>query len=161
MASYLRTSITNFLVLSDTEVLATLTLEYARAGFAQMQTETPLTWWNDLASLRVALHGLMALFPQSSDWQMLLEFSVPRKERRIDIVLLTGAEIILLECKRGPANQDAVRQVEEYALLLHYFHKPSDQKRIYPIVVSAAHAPQQIRTSLRQRELVFATLPSY
>jgi hypothetical protein len=161
MASYLRTSIANFLALSNTEVLSVLTLQYAKAGFAQMQTDTPLTWWDDLASLRVALSRLMASSPQSGDWQMLLEFSVPRKERRIDIVLLTGAEIILLECKRGPANQDAIRQVEEYALLLHYFHKPSDQKRIYPIVVSAAHAPQHIRTSLRQRELVFATLPSY
>ena len=161
MASYLRTSIANFLALSDNEVLATLTLEYARAGFAQMHTDTPLTWWNDLAFLRVALNALRSLSPQSSNWQILLEFSVPRKERRIDIVLLTGAEIILLECKRGPANQDAVRQVEEYGLLLHYFHKPSDQKRIYPIVVSASHVPEQTRISLRQRELVFATLPSY
>ncbi|MEO6803141.1 MAG: DNA/RNA helicase domain-containing protein [Granulicella sp.] len=146
--------------MSDSEVLATLTIAYAKAGFAQMRTDTPLTWWSDLASLRIALQTLESLVPSSANWQLLLEFSIPRKEKRIDIVLLTGAEILLLECKRGPANQDAVRQVEEYALLLHYFHRPSDQRHIYPIVVSAAHE-QQVQELRRQQELGFPTLPSY
>jgi hypothetical protein len=161
MASYLHTSVAGFLALGDTEVLATLTLGYANAGFAQMRTDTPLTWWDDLASLRGALDRLRAEIPDSDEWRILLEFSVPRKERRIDVVLLTGTAILLLECKRGPADQDAVRQVEEYALLLHYFHKPSDQRHIYPIVVSAAGVPERASFSIGQQKLLFPTLPSF
>ena len=134
MASYLRQSVIQFLQTTDSEVLATLALAYANAGFTQMHTEQTLTWWNDLTDLRTALNALHDLNPASSHWQLLFEFSVPRKERRLDIVILTGTEIILLECKRGPATSEAIKQVEEYALLLHYFHKPSQQQRIYPAV---------------------------
>src|SRR6266403_578655 len=137
MASYFRATLRDFLDTSDTEVLAKLTLAYANSGFSRMHTDQPLTWWDDLVELRQALHALTTANPSSNYWQILLEFSIPRKERRLDIVLLTGAEIILLECKRGPATTEALRQVEEYALLLHYFHKPSHQQHIYPIVVSA------------------------
>ncbi|MEO6910098.1 MAG: DNA/RNA helicase domain-containing protein [Edaphobacter sp.] len=160
MASYFRTSIATFLNTSETEVLAKLTLGYASAGFSTMHTDLPLTWWDDLASLRYALNELKSVRPSSSEWQILLEFSVPRKERRLDIVLLTGAEIILLECKRGPATPDAVRQVEEYALLLHYFHKPSHQHHIHPIIVSASTLNHETGIS-QQRELIFPTLPSF
>jgi hypothetical protein len=160
MASYFRATLRDFLDTSDTEVLAKLTLAYANSGFSRMHTDQPLTWWDDLVELRQALNALTMANPASNDWQILLEFSIPRKERRLDIVLLTGAEIILLECKRGPATTEALRQVEEYALLLHYFHKPSHQQHIYPIVVSAdASLPEQDIT--RQRELVFPTLPSF
>jgi hypothetical protein len=160
MASYFRATLRDFLSTSDTEVLAKLTLAYANSGFSRMHADQPLTWWDDMVELRQALHALTTANPSSNYWQILLEFSIPRKERRLDVVLLTGAEIILLECKRGPATTEALRQVEEYALLLHYFHKPSHQQHIYPIVVSAnSSLPEQEIT--RQRELIFPTLPSF
>ena len=160
MAAYLRQSLAQFLQSSDSEVLATLSLAYANAGFTQMHSEQTLTWWNDLTDLRNALMALQDLNRSSSQWQLLFEFSVPRKERRLDIVVLTGTEIILLECKRGPATLEAIKQVEEYALLLHYFHKPSQQQRIYPVVISA-HRTIARDVITRQRELTFPTLPSY
>jgi Uncharacterized conserved protein (DUF2075) len=160
MSSYFRATLADFLDTSETELLATLTLAHANAGFTQMYTDVPLTWWDDLASLRLEVHQLLSDKPVASNWQLLLEFSIPRKERRLDIVLLTGAEVILLECKRGPSTPDAVRQVEEYALLLHYFHKPSHQQRIHPVVVSAA-SPEKRKAVTLQRELTFPSLASY
>jgi len=142
MASYFRSSLTEFLTTSESEVLATLTLAYANTGFSKMHTDLPLAWWDDLAALRLALQQLATTFPASSEWQLLLEFSVPRKEHRLDVVLLTGEEIILLECKRGPATHDAIKQVEEYALLLHYFHKSSHQ-------IKDASIPSSLQPSRR------------
>jgi hypothetical protein len=55
---------------------------------------------------------------------------------RIDVVLLVGDVIVILEAKSGNAFLQARRQVEEYALLLHYFHKGSAERRIVPIIVS-------------------------
>jgi hypothetical protein len=160
MASYFRASVPEFLETSDSEVLATLTLAYSNSGFSQMKSAQPLTWWDDIADLRGSLTELSSQYPPSRQWQVILEFSIPRKERRLDVVLLTGKEIILLECKRGPSSSEATRQVEEYALLLHYFHKPSHQQRIYPIVVSASTSLEG-HLSFKQKELSFPTLPSF
>src|SRR5580692_3352632 len=68
--------------------------------------------------------------------RLLLEFTIPRKERRIDIVLLVRNTIVILEAKAATATSQAKRQVEEYALLLHYFHQASSEARIVPIIVS-------------------------
>jgi hypothetical protein len=160
MPSYFRSSLQTFLETSESTLLSTLALAYANAGFTQMQTDATLTWWDDLASLREVAAELTSTEFSANEWQILLEFSIPRKERRLDVVLLTGAEIILLECKRGGPTPDAIRQVEEYALLLHYFHKPSDQQRIYPIVVSAKSDVPRLG-NIRQQELIFPTLPSF
>ena len=77
----------------------------------------------------------------AGNWGLLLEFSIPRKEVRIDAVLLIHDEIVILEAKSGVDFFQARRQIEEYALLLHYFHKASDERVIVPIIVSpeAAH----------------------
>jgi len=69
-----------------------------------MHTDTTVTWSEDLASLHQVAEDLILAVHSSSDWHLLLEFCVPRKERRLDAVLLTGSEIILLECKRGAAT---------------------------------------------------------
>jgi len=158
MASYFRASIAEFLETAESEIFAKLTLGYANSGFSQMRMDQPRTWWDDLASLRNSLKELRLQLPESSQWQVLLEFSIPRKPRRLDVILLTGSEIILLECKRSSSSPEAIRQVEEYALLLHYFHKPSHQQRIYPVVVFAATHQQP---PYKQRELSFPTLPSF
>jgi hypothetical protein len=88
-----------------------------------------------------------------------LEFSIPRKERRIDIVLLVRDAIVILEAKTGQAYSQAKQQIEEYSLLLHYFHKGSNERRILPVLVSS-DAPQPDFTSLNQQEF-FPQLPSY
>jgi len=82
----------------------------------------------------------------------LLEFSIPRKEVRIDAVLLIGDSIVIIEAKTGEADSQARRQIEEYALLLHYFHKGSDCKRIVPVLIGReATAPSF--DNLNQQEL--------
>jgi hypothetical protein len=159
MACYFHASVAEFLRTAPSEVFAQLTLRHAADGFAEMRTELPLTWWNDLDSLRVAMELVVNKRPDADGWQLLLEFTVPRKMKRLDVVLVTSAAIVILECKTGSINSGARRQVEEYALLLHYFHKPSDQKRLIPIVVS--RSVEENTATGRQHELEFPSLPSY
>jgi hypothetical protein len=165
MASYFRSTLQEFLISPPSEMLARLTLGYAADGFAEMRTELPLTWWDDLDSLRQALADLVKLRPTAKQWGLLLEFTIPRKEKRLDVVLLADTGVIVLECKTGKASADAMRQVEEYGLLLHYFHKASDRQRIFPVVVARSDVGMsrliQQSDALRQHELGFATLPSF
>ncbi len=165
MASYFRSTLAEFLVTPASELLSTLTLAYARDGFSEMKTDTPLTWWQDLELLHLALTRVSESRPEALTWWVLLEFSVPRKASRLDAVLLAGDEIVVLECKSAKATSEAFRQVETYALLLHYFHKPSDRKRIVPIVVTPhsldKNSLEQSLQEMRQAELGFDALPSF
>lgn len=95
----------------------------------------------------------------AADWGILLEFSIPRKELRIDAILLVNGEIVIIEAKSGPSLWPAKRQIEEYSLLLHYFHKASAGRRIVPIIVSP-EAPQPDLNSLFQYEM-FPQLATY
>jgi hypothetical protein len=45
MPSYFRSSLATFLETDESTILAKLTLAYANSGFAQMQTDTSLTWF--------------------------------------------------------------------------------------------------------------------
>jgi hypothetical protein len=88
----------------------------------------------------------------ATNWEVLLEFSIPRKEVRIDAVLLIGRCIVILEAKSGGALFQARKQIEEYALLLHYFHKASANQMIVPIIVSPEAGEPEL-DPLRQDEM--------
>lgn len=112
-----------------------------------------MAWSADLLRLRVQLQSLLDAAPIAYTWTVLLEFPIPRKGKRIDVVILTAATIILLEQKSGRPTKDDCLQAEEYALLLHYFHRPSNLRKIVTFVVSPdaiTEAPD------RQHELAFA-----
>jgi len=78
---------------------------------------------------------------------------------RIDTVLLIRDSVVLLEAKTGDAAFEAKRHIEEYALLLHYFHKASADRRIIPVIVSPGFHEADL-VALNQREF-FPQLPTY
>jgi hypothetical protein len=159
MASFYHSTVAEFLSLTDDSVLSRLATEYANRGYTSQYTDQTLTWDRDLRSLRTTLVSCVAAFASAGSWGLILEFSIPRKERRIDIVLLVRGTIVILEAKTGHAASEAKQQIEEYSLLLHYFHKASNERRILPILVSA-DAPKPDFTSLTQQEF-FPQLPCY
>ncbi len=164
MSSFYSSSVASFLEEQDEAVFAALHSGYAHTGHTTLFTEQTLTWEMDLQSLRRALTVLVTKRQEANSWTLIFEYSIPRREKRIDIVLLTETTIVLMECKRALATTDARRQVEEYALLLHYFHQPSQRRRIYPFVVAAEvhllRSGVEDSTS-RQRELDFDSLPTF
>lgn len=159
MASFFRATVRDFLLPSEGEILAHLGLAYANRGYTSQYSDQTLTWERDIRSLRKCLKDCVVRSEAAGAWGLLLEFCIPRKEMRIDVVLLIGDAIVILEAKTGDAATLAKRQIEEYALLLHYFHKGSTDRRIIPVIVS----PQNVEANLdgiHQREL-FQQLPTY
>ena len=152
MASFYRSSVTEFLAATDGEILARLSTEYAKRGFTSQYTDQTLTWERDVLSLRKALAHCVQTDDRAANWGILLEFSIPRKEARIDAVLLIGGRVVILEAKTGDVLFHARKQIEEYALLLHYFHRASANQTIVPIIVSPGAAPPEL-DPLRQDEM--------
>jgi hypothetical protein len=159
MASFYRSSVEEFLAQSEEHVLARLALGYANRGYTSQYAEQTLVWERDISLLRRSFEQCVISSDSARSWGLLLEFSIPRKELRIDAVLLIRDVIVVLEAKTGPALPQAKRQIEEYTLLLHYFHKASAKRRIVPIIVSP-EADDSEPAALNRRQQ-FPQLASY
>lgn len=159
MASYFRGTVGQFLSCSGEQILSHLNLAYASHGYTRQYTDQTLTWERDLRLLRESLEDCVRRSPAAADWGILLEFSIPRKEMRIDAVLLVQDCVVVLESKSSEVSLQARRQIEEYALLLHYFHKASFERRIIPILVSPLAKEPQF-DALAQYEM-FPQLATY
>jgi hypothetical protein len=159
MASFYRAAVERFLSSTSEEILAQLSVEYAGRGYTRQYSDQTLTWKRDIDSLRCALKRCVTELVSAKSWGLLLEFSIPRKELRIDAVLLVRDAIVILEAKSGQLSLQNRRQLEEYALLLHYFHQASANHRICPILVSPQAADSDL-SRLRQQEL-FPQLASF
>jgi len=136
MPAFYRASATEFIHTPDSEITGRLALAYAHSGFSSQRTSQTRAWEADLSKLKSALKKVISQDELAADWIVLLEFPIPRKEKRIDVVLLAGDTIMILELKTSSQGIDADRQAEEYALLLHFFHEPSNRRRIVTFVVS-------------------------
>ncbi|MEO5692585.1 MAG: DNA/RNA helicase domain-containing protein, partial [Usitatibacter sp.] len=119
-------SIADFVVASPTEVLGQMT---AVTAFDLQQTQRD-AWLVQTSILQSQLKGLSgAIF---------FEYSIPRMGRRIDVVLLIGSVLFVIEFKVGEASFDRVarEQVWDYALDLKNFHQASHTLPIVPILIA-------------------------
>lgn len=161
MASFYASTVEQLLSQSPEAVLAQLSTAYAHRGYTSQYSDQTLTWQRDLQSLRRVLLDCTERSQSAKTWGVILEFSIPRKEKRIDVVLLVRDAIVILEAKSGETGSVAKQQIETYALLLHYFHKGSADRRIVPIVVSPdARVDDTDLMALNQTE-IFPQMPSY
>src|SRR5579863_8247294 len=113
MTSFYKSSVAEFLAQPDEHLLACLGTAYARQGYTSLFSDQTLTWERDVSLLRRSLERCVAESGSAKSWGLLLEFSIPRKELRIDIVLLIREVVVVLEAKTGLVASQAKRQVEE------------------------------------------------
>lgn len=127
---YYSDSIAGFLAASSTDILGTLV---TNSGFAIELTERE-AWREEIRILKEVLANVKG--------QIYFEYTIPRMGRRIDVVLLIGSVLFVLEFKVGEKTftSSAVNQVYDYALDLKNFHETSRDLFIAPIVI-ATNAP--------------------
>jgi hypothetical protein len=91
-------------------------------------------WKAQIGVLRHALVGTQA------DGLIAFEFAVPRMGKRIDVLLVLGSVVFVLEFKVGEREfmGDAERQVWDYALDMKNFHSTSHHATIVPVLVATA-----------------------
>jgi hypothetical protein len=101
--------------------------------FTVLPTQTG-AWLAQIRLLHDHLRGL--------NGSIFMEFSIPRMGRRIDVVLLIGPTVFVVEFKVGDTVPDraAVDQVWDYALDLKNFHEASHPAPIVPILVTTGAA---------------------
>lgn len=137
MPAYYRATLHEFLSQTDAEILGALAAAQSVNGHATAYTSQTTAWQEQLAVLRSAVEWLRDKQVDSSKWALLLEYPIPRRQKRIDAVILSKQRIYCLEFKTGEQKlaHNALNQVEDYALDLRDFHAASLGREIIPAVV--------------------------
>ncbi len=123
---YYSDSISNFLQSPTEGILGILALNN---DFSLIQTQR-VAWLAQIEILREIL--------KRHQGSIYFEYSIPRMGRRIDVVLLIGPVIFVLEFKVGESefSNYALDQVCDYALDLKNFHDSSHKQYIAPILIA-------------------------
>ena len=119
-------SIADFLCSTPDEIIGRLA---ANNVFTLLRTQTE-AWIEQIRILKREISDLSgAIF---------LEFNIPRIGQRIDVVLIVGPIIFVIEFKVGERafSRGAIDQVWDYALDLKNFHEASHGVSIIPLLVA-------------------------
>jgi hypothetical protein len=111
--SYYSASIIDFLSTSDTEILGELT----RANQFNLDQTQRSAWLEQITILKRVLINRSG--------RIYFEYAIPRMGKRIDVVLLIGPVVFVLEFKVGESHfsSSAIDQVTDYFLNLKNFHE--------------------------------------
>lgn len=123
---YYSDAIADFLKSTPNEILGKLA---QNNDFALEQTQRD-AWLEEIRILQNTL--------QPHKGSIYFEYSIPRMGKRIDVVLLIGSVIFVLEFKVGEKEfqSHAIDQTWDYALDLKNFHETSHENYIAPILIA-------------------------
>ena len=135
MPAYYSSDVGSFIVADADQIFATLVQRNAAAGYFQILSSAIEVWKTDVAFLQQSLREVVHRVEAASSWGILLEFPIPRQQQRVDLILLVGGVVVVVELKSGKVGSAAAAQVEDYALDLHNFHAASEKSQIIPVAV--------------------------
>ncbi len=144
---YYSNTIANFLKTTPNEILGELVKSN---DFALEQTQRD-AWLQEINILQKTL--------QPYKGSIYFEYSIPRMGKRIDVVVITGSTIFVLEFKVGENEfpSHAIDQVWDYALDLKNFHETSHEHFIAPVLIAtkAKNVSATISTTPHNDKLLF------
>lgn len=132
-------TISEFLITTPESVFARLA-DNRDFDLAANQKEA---WQTQISLLREQLVDLEGL--------ICFEFTVPRMGRRIDVVLIVGDVVFVVEFKVGETEftRAALTQAWDYALDLKNFHGASHDAALIPILVATEAEASEVNTPLQ------------
>jgi predicted metalloenzyme YecM len=144
---YYSDTIANFLNTTPNEILGELVKSN---DFALEQTQRD-AWLEEINILQKTL--------QPYKGSIYFEYAIPRMGKRIDVVVITGSTIFVLEFKVGENEfpSYAIDQVWDYALDLKNFHETSHEHFIAPVLIAtkAKNVSATISTTPHNDKLLF------
>lgn len=144
MAWY-KESVANFLCDSPDRILNQLAARSAER-FQGDQRAQMRAWNEQIQILRYALQDVVARFDFSARWGLVIEYPLLRVQKRLDVVLLAGDLISIIEFKVGEDNflpQDSVQAID-YCMDLRDFHAASHTATLLPVLCATNAGMQPI-----------------
>jgi hypothetical protein len=139
-------NLSQFLDSSSAEIKESLLVNDQAAGFVQVAHAQLIAWDEEIAVLKEFAQRAVAFNPNCREFGLVLEYRLPRRERRIDAALLFRDKIVLLEFKVGGrvSTNEAVSQITDYALDLHYYHGESRPHELVSILCPTQMAGSRV-----------------
>ncbi|MEN3159740.1 DUF2075 domain-containing protein [Alkalimonas sp. NCh-2] len=136
MTAYFSSTVSSFIKIPENEISAALHAKYAADGFSSQYTTQTEAWNITIPILQREFKSLLQMSPNAAEWVVLLEYPLYRLRRRIDVLILCPAAIVVVELKVGETSFRSLdrRQVEEYALDLRDFHAKSRGLCLLPVL---------------------------
>jgi DUF2075 family protein len=133
MQAYYSNTISKFLKEDINSIKAKL--DIASTEFHSLLNTQQNSWVSFIEIMKNSLENVKS---NPSTSQILLEYKIPRRAKRIDCILLINDIILVIEFKDEADKYELSfqRQVEDYSLDLRDFHKESRGRLIIPIVLS-------------------------
>ena len=134
MPAYASFDVASFLAKRPGSVVGQLEIAYAHDGFVSQYTSQSRAWGDSVPLIQSQLALVVADHRAAASWKVHLELPLYRLRKRVDLVVLTDAAIVVVELKVGESMflGSDIRQAEEYALDLRDFHSGSLDQRIVP-----------------------------
>ncbi len=128
---YYADPIAAFLNKTSEHLLGQLQVGSGLAG-ASLDTTQSDAWGEQIRILKTAL------VPYAQNGHIFFEYSIPRLGRRIDVVVILGPVIFVLEFKAGEHrfSAAAIDQVCDYALDLKNFHEETHLLAVAPVLIA-------------------------
>ena len=120
-----------FIKTPEDTLIGRLTSSIASTGVPNQRTAQIDAWKQEIRLLKEQLSD-----PQLDQWFIILEYEIPRRSRRPDVILLKSTTILVIEFKMGARNFDSTSrwQVTSYARDLRDFHAESHGRSIVPVL---------------------------
>ncbi len=124
-------AVSEFISTAEDTLLGRLTRAVASTGVPSQRTAQIEAWKLEMRLLKEQL-----ACRQLDHWYIVLEYEIPRRARRPDVVLLSSTTIFVVEFKMGAQVFDSMSrwQVTSYARDLRDFHAESHGRSIVPVL---------------------------
>jgi len=141
-ASY-TASVPKFLDDNVDKIVGLLARAIADTGITIQYSRQIEVWKDQVNLLKDSLQNLSAEKAGILDhWHIALEYELPRRQKRPDVIVLADDRILVIEFKFGMERYEAAAkwQADDYALNIRDFHAASHERYIVPILC-AVDAP--------------------
>lgn len=144
---YYSDSISNFINSNTDEIIGKLTRQ---SEFA-VEISQRRAWEEEISILRKMLTKF--------NGHIYFEYSIPRMGQRVDVIVIIGPVLFVLEFKTGEKkfHSHAIDQVWDYALDLKNFHETSHNQYIVPVLIAteAKKEPYEVKSTPRNDKLLY------
>jgi len=129
-------SFEGMLRVGSAQLLGELIASVSSTGIQSTRTTQIETWKAQIELLKHCTRNLIESNDAARHWHWVLEYELPRRQKRPDAILLANDLIIVIEFKFGGSFHDAAArwQVEDYCLNLRDFHGGSVDRTIIPVL---------------------------
>ncbi len=145
-------TVADFLSVSATDVAGGL-VQYVHETSGRAKTEQTAAqtcaWETQVSILQRVFGGNSPV--DTSEWQLIFEYRPHRTERRIDVLILTGSVVLVLEFKVGEDRilQGDITQTWQYVMDLRHFHGGCEGVPVVGVLVPSefeGHVPATVNT---------------